>query len=351
MVPRLLERLLLRPEDVPPSREDFVVIGVFNPAAVMAGNEVKLLVRVVERPKEKRPGFTPLPRWIPGSGAVVDWVADQELELIDVRAVRRKDNGLVRLTFTSHIHLVHCGDGRSVQSIGREKFIPESELEEYGVEDPRLTQIGERCYFTYVAVSRHGVATALASTVDFQHFVRHGIILCPENKDVVLFPERIGGEYYCLHRPVGSMHFTRPEIWLARSADLVHWGRHEQLVGGTAAWESGKIGAGTPPLKTPEGWLVLFHGNHKPKAGEVGSYAAGAFLLDLEHPNRILGRTADPVLEPNTDYEKHGFVPRVVFPTGIVRQGEKVLVYFGAADTCTALVEWNLKDLLAALRK
>jgi len=352
MVRRLLERLLLRPGDVPPSQADFEVIGVINPAAMTIGNEVKLLVRVVERPREKRPGFIPLPRWVPGGKLAVDWLAEQELDIIDCRAVRRKSDGVVRLTFTSHLRLVHCGAGRSVLSIGRETFVPESELEEYGVEDPRLTQIGDRFYFTYVAVSRHGVATALASTADFQRFVRHGIIHCPENKDVVLFPERIGGEFHCLHRPVGSMSFTRPEIWLARSPDLVHWGRHERLMGGQTDWETGKIGSGTPPLKTADGWLVLYHGNHRPslRPGDVGSYAAGAILLDLDHPNQVLRRTKEPILQPSADYEIQGFVPHVVFPTGIVEQGDMLLVYYGAADTCIGLIGLDRQEVLSALK-
>jgi len=351
MVRRLMEQLLIHPKDIPPSRSDFEVIGAFNPAAVVVGREVKLLVRVVERPCEKRPGFTPLPRWEPGGKLAIDWVADQELEIIDCRAVRRKQNGLVRLSFTSYLRVVHCGAGSSVESIGRETFVPETELEEYGVEDPRLTQIGDRYYFTYVAVSRHGVATALASTADFQRFVRHGVIFCPENKDVALFPERIGGEYHCLNRPVGSMSFTRPEIWLSRSPDLVHWGQHEQLLGGRADWESGKIGTGTPPLRMPEGWLVLFHGNHRAtRPGDVGAYAAGAILLDLEHPNTVLGRSSEPILEPSLDHEKQGFVPHVVFPTGIAEQGDRLLVYYGAADTCTGLVELDRNEVLAALQ-
>jgi predicted GH43/DUF377 family glycosyl hydrolase len=350
MVRRLFERLLLHPRDVPPPQADFEVIGVFNPGAVLVGNEVKLLVRVVERPRERRPGFMPLPRWEPGHKPVIDWVPDEELEIIDCRAVRRKKDGLIRLTFTSHLCLVHCGDGHSVAFVGRETFVPETEVEEYGVEDPRLTKIGDRYYFTYVAVSRHGIATALASTTDFQRFVRHGVIFCPENKDVILFPERIGGDYHCLNRPVGSMSFTRPEIWLARSADLVHWGGHEPLLAGSTAWESGKIGSGTPPLKTAEGWLVLFHGNHRPSGpGDVGSYAAGAILLDLEHPNQVLRRTREPILEPRTEYENQGFVPKVVFPTGIVQRGDKLLVYYGAADTCTAMVELDRNEVLAAL--
>ena len=104
------------------------------------------------------------------------------------------------------------------------RFLPDSEMEEFGVEDPRITALGGRYYFTYVAVSRHGAATALASTTDFRQFERHGIIFCPENKDVVLFPEQVGGEFVALHRPNAATPFCRPEMWVARSPDLVRLG-------------------------------------------------------------------------------------------------------------------------------
>ena len=161
-----------------------------------------LLVRVAERPRERRPGFTGLPRWDPAGGLTIDWVPDAELEPVDPRVVRRKADGLVRLTFISHLRVVRCGDGRAVREVTGVTFRPQAELEEFGVEDPRITPLDGRFYFTYVAVSRHGPATALASTADFRTFERHGVIFCPENKDVVLFPERIGGAYAALHRPV-----------------------------------------------------------------------------------------------------------------------------------------------------
>ena len=223
----------------------------------------------------------------------MEWVPDAELEPIDPRVVRRKADGLVRLTFLSHLRVVRCGDGRSVESVTEVCFTPQSEWEEFGVEDARITPLDGRFWFTYVAVSRHGAATALASTTDFRTFDRHGIIFCPENKDVVLFPQRVGGAYAALHRPNGATPFTRPEMWLARSPDLTHWGRNEPLYGGSGAWETGRIGAGPPPIRTADGWLALYHGNRHPtRPGEVGAYAAGALLLDLENPARVLCRTA-----------------------------------------------------------
>src|SRR5690348_8195092 len=116
-VRRRSTNLLLRPADVPATRDDFEVVGVFNPGAVRADGEVVLLVRVAERPRERRRGFTGLPRWDPTGGLTVDWVPDEELQPVDPRVVRRKADGLVRLTFTSHMRVVRCGDGRAPREV------------------------------------------------------------------------------------------------------------------------------------------------------------------------------------------------------------------------------------------
>lgn len=350
MVSRRSTQRLLRPEDLPSSRDDFEVAGVFNPGAVRAADEVVLLVRVAERPRERRRGFTGLPRWDCGEGLVIDWVADAELEVVDPRVVRRKSDGLVRLTFTSHLRVVRCGEGKAVREITGITFRPSGELEEYGVEDPRITPMNGRYYFSYVAVSRHGPATALASTADFRSFERHGVIFCPENKDVVLFPSPIAGAFAALHRPVCRMPFTAPEIWTARSPDLIHWGAHAPLDVSGGDWQSGRVGAGCPPLQVAEGWLEIYHGNRRPAGpGDVGAYYGGAVLLDLDDPAKVIGRTVEPFFVPQADFEVNGFVPNVVFPTGLVRAADALLVYYGAADAFTAVAEFSERDLLDAM--
>jgi beta-1,2-mannobiose phosphorylase / 1,2-beta-oligomannan phosphorylase len=350
LLTRQFEKLLLKPEDLAPSREDFEVVGVFNPGAICADGEVVLLVRVAERPRERRPGFTGSPRWVAGEGLTIDWLHDDVIEVLDPRVVRCKADGLVRLTFISHLRVVRCGDGRSVREITETQFLPDSEMEEFGVEDPRITAIGDRYYFTYVSVSRHGAATALASTTNFHRFERHGIIFCPENKDVVLFPEQVAGEFVALHRPNAATPFCRPEMWVARSPDLLRWGRHDCLHGGDAEWETGRVGAGTPPVRVDDGWLEIYHGNRQPtRPGEVGRYSTGLLLLDPEDPSRILRRTAGSVFEPTAEFERIGFVPDVVFPTGIVEAGGSYLVYYGAADSCTAVVEFDRGEVSSLL--
>jgi beta-1,2-mannobiose phosphorylase / 1,2-beta-oligomannan phosphorylase len=347
---RQFERLLLRPSDLKPSRDDFEIVGVFNPGAIVFGKEVVLLVRVAELPRERRPGFTALPRWDTSQGLTIDWLRDQEIEVVDPRVVKGRDSGLVRLTFISHLLVVRCGDGRSVDRVTDVRFLPDSALEEFGVEDPRITRIDGRYFFTYVAVSRHGAGTALASTTDFRVFDRHGMIFCPENKDVVLFPERIDGRYVALHRPNAATPFCRPEMWVARSTDLIHWGGHECLHGGGGEWETGRVGAGTPPVRIDEGWVEIYHGNRQPTApGEVGAYATGVLLLDPTNPAKVLRRTSGSIFEPTADYERRGFVPDVVFPTGLVETANSFLIYYGAADCCTAVVEFAREELIGSL--
>lgn len=361
-------QLLLRPQDVPPSQPDLQVMGVFNPGAVRWQGEVVLLVRVAERPSKDSSGRLALPRWQAGR-VVTDLCPERDADWIEPGIICSRADGLLRLTFTSHLQVVYCGDGRSVRRLGA-KFFPEGEHEEYGMEDPRLTIIGDRCFFTYVAVSRHGISTALASTTDFVTFHRHGVVFAPENKDVALFPEKIGGQYVALHRPVNAMPFARPQMWLARSADLSSWGSHEFLYGGSQAWESGRVGAGPSPIRTEQGWLVIYHGSRRRVApgqaavapvtplsarqaatGQRGAYYGAALLLDLHNPHRILRRSKQPILEPRAEFERHGFVPNVVFPTGIVECGETLLIYSGAADENTSVVELSTKEILNGLEK
>jgi predicted GH43/DUF377 family glycosyl hydrolase len=350
MIRRLSTHLLLRPEDIPASRDDWEAIGAFNPGAVRFGDDVVLLVRVAERPRERRAGWTALPRWSPDEGYVVDWTKDEELEFLDARVVRRKADGLVRLTFVSHLRVAVSRDGKTIDRLSGPALIPQSPDEEFGVEDPRITPLDGRFYITYVAVSRHGPATALASTTDFKTFLRHGIIFCPENKDVVLFPERVAEEYVALHRPVGGTPFTQPQMWIARSPDLLHWGKHRYLYGGQRSWETGRVGAGTPPIAIQQGWLEIYHGNLRPTApGQVGAYFGGIMLLANDDPSIAVRTGRETILTPEREFEKEGFVANVVFPTGVVEAGDRLWVYYGASDKYSAVVELSTNDLLSAL--
>jgi predicted GH43/DUF377 family glycosyl hydrolase len=347
MIRRISESLLLRPQDLTPLRDDFTVIGIFNPGAVKVKDEIVLLARVAEKPRDRRTGFIGLPRWDPNGKVVVDWTSEVEP---DPRVIRRKSDELLRLTSLSHLRVFRSPDDGSMKWTPGPVLLPASPLEEFGIEDPRIVEIDETYWITYVAVSRHGVSTALASTHDFVTFERHGVVFCPENKDVVLFPRKVNGEYFALHRPNPNSQFARPEIWLARSQNLLHWGQHECLHCGSAEWESDRVGAGTQPVLLEEGWLEIYHGSRRAeRPDEVGAYSAGAMLLDRDNPARILRRSHEPIMQPTADFERSGFVDNVVFPTAMIERGDALSVYYGAADTCIGVVEFSRKELLAAL--
>ncbi len=132
---------------------------------------------------------------------------------------------------------------------------------------------------------------------------------------------------------------------------MIHWGQHQILLGSDSAWSDGRVGAGTPPIRTPHGWLEIYHGSTRPTHGSgVGTYSAGAILLDLDEPHRVVGKTSQPILVPENDFECEGFVPNVIFPTGIVDREETFLVYYGAADTECAVAELSKRDVFKAFR-
>lgn len=328
------------------------MVGVFNPGAVATGvKEVTLLVRVAEAAAEQRPGWVGLPRWDPETGGVVvDWLRENEVTVLDPRVVVVRQTGFKRLTFLSHLALYRSLDGLRLEPTPCHRLYPAREWEEYGIEDPRITPLEGQFWITYVAVSRHGAATALASTRDFRSFERHGVVFPPENKDVVLFPERVDGRFVALHRPNPNQHFAAPEIWLGFSPDLRHWGAHQPLLGATGRWDLGRVGGGTPPIRTERGWLCIYHGNDRAPDGEgVGVYSAGALLLDVEQPGRIRG-LAGRIMVPETAFETRGFVPNVVFPTGLIPRGDSLWVYYGAADESCGVVELSLPEVLEACR-
>lgn len=359
MIPRIDTRLLLSPGDVPPSAPGLQVVGAFNPGAADLGDAVLLLVRIAETPAETRPGQVGLPRWTTdahGPHVVVDWVAQDTVRALDPRVVERRDDGMLRLTFTSHLLLVRSADGLSVtpEAIAdATRLAPADPLEVYGIEDPRVTTIDGRHYVSYVAVSPHGAGTSLMVTDDFARFERLGMVFAPENKDVTLFPQRFGARYAALHRPNPRQHFHAPEMWLAASDNTRDWGGHRPLaIPASAAWRAGRIGGGCPPVRVPEGWLTIYHGNDKTARApdqDVGTYCGGALLLDPDDPARVVAHTPEPFFVPEADFERRGFVPNVVFPTACLDRGDRWFIYYGAADTRTGVAVFDKSALAAAL--
>jgi len=350
MSKRLRESLLLRPSDIRPSQPGWEVVGVLNPAVVETADDLVMLARVAERPGEKRAGLTALPRWHRDGEVAVDWLDDECLQPIDARVVAMKKNGSLRLTSVSHLQVLRQSIKTGGSWTATASLLPETEYEEYGIEDPRITKIEDTYWITYVAVSKFGALTALMSSTDLVKFERHGIIFPCENKDVVLFPQTFDDDFVALHRPNPRSHFSPPSIWMARSPDLIHRGRHESLLSASQLWEGDRVGSGPPPILIDEGWLLLYHGSASSHvAGEVGRYAAGALLLDRYDPSQVLARTAEPIMTPTVAFEVCGFVPNVVFPTAMLDRGDTLHLYYGAADTCIGMAEFSKRAIFESM--
>ena len=336
---------LITPADVKPSRPDFEVICVFNPGAIRFKDEILLLVRVAERPVQDDPAVVKVPilslaedgRWKMAVHAF-RW-DDPNVDLSDPRLVRLP--GGIMLTSISHLRLARSKDGRRFTIDDQPAIFPDRPSEALGIEDPRITEIDGAYYIVYKSVEPRGITQTLAITRDFVTYEKLGIIFCPENMDVCIFPERIRGRYAALHRPQPRM-IGDPNIWLAYSPDLIHWGDHRFLMGVEPG--GGRIGGGTVPIKTDHGWLIIYHA-----ATPDDHYCLAAVLLDLEHPERILAITPQPFMRPETPYETTGFMPNVVFTCGAIVDGDRISIYYGAADQVVAGADISLAELMAEM--
>ncbi len=336
---------IIGPKDVKPSRGDFEVVGVFNAGVARFEDEIILLLRVAERPISTHPDVVLAGIYDVARGDIIlkEFSKDEpENDFSDPRFVKTAAQRY--LTSISHLRLARSTDGINFEVEDRVAIGPANEYESFGIEDPRISFIDGTYYISYVGVSPLGVTSCLASTKDFKSFERHGVIFCPENKDVVLFPERIDGKYYALHRPVSPL-FKRRDIWIAESPDLLCWGNHRFLCGPRAGrWDETKIGASAVPFKIERGWLEIYHG-----ADRDNRYCLGAVLLDAKQPWKVIARADKPILEPQTDYEIEGFFGNVVFTCGLLCEDDKLKIYYGVADTAICYAELPLEECLKSL--
>lgn len=225
----------------------------------------------------------------------------------------------------------------------------------WGIEDPRISRLEEmgKWVVTYTAFSQGGPLVAIALTDDFEKFSRLGPVTSREDKDAALFPRRINGKWILIHRPIVANYVPGAHIWLSYSEDLVHWHRQQVLMHARSGgwWDSGKIGLSAPPLETPEGWLLLYHGVRHTSSGAI--YRLGLALLDLEDPLKVLHRSDEWIFGPVAQYEREGDVDDVVFSCGWIvdEQTGLVKMYYGGADTCIALATTTVCDLLEYIRR
>ena len=352
---RCNENPLITAGDVKPSRNNFTVEGIFNCGVCQYRGEILLLCRVSESAgimeghvkvpiltlKDEKYKIDVIdvkksehPEW--------DFSDSRSIVLHTVRGQR-----VMYLTSFSHLRLARSTDGIHFKVDDSPFILPDTYEESWGMEDPRITQIDDTYYINYTVVSPSGPATGLSSTTDFISYQKLGIIFAPENKDIVIFPQKIGRRYYALNRPA-SGDFGAPDMWICESQDLIHWGlqRHFCSPSGSG-WEEGRIGAGAVPFKTEKGWMEIYHA-----ADGENHYCLGAMLLDAEHPDRIIARTENPILTANALYEKDGFFSNTVFTCGCYQERDidTVVIYYGAADDKICRADFTLDELYQALK-
>jgi predicted GH43/DUF377 family glycosyl hydrolase len=286
----------------------YTVNAVFNPGVARFGGETLLLVRVEDR------------------------------------------------TGLSHFCVARSADGLTNWIVEPDRLLlPQvgSQAERFGIEDPRITACGDKHMIVYVGYSDVGPLVCLAATRDFRSYERQGVVMPPEDKDAALFPRQFDGRWALIHRPVATTPGHEAHIWLSWSPDLRHWGDHTILLRARegAWWDAHKVGLCPPPLLTPQGWLLLYHGVRVTAAGSI--YRLGLALLETERPDRVLARSSEWVFGPHEPYECTGDVDQVVFPCGwlLDDDGDTLLVYYGAADTSVCVATASLSALLSWLAR
>ncbi|WP_443147094.1 glycoside hydrolase family 130 protein [Paenibacillus sp. HWE-109] len=259
---------------------------------------------------------------------------------------------------TTNLGLAYSKDGVDWQVQDKPVFGLEDE-EIIRTYDPRLTVIDGRCYLCFAVDTKHGVRGGVAVTDDFASFEILSLS-APDNRNMVLFPERIGGKYVRLERPFpvyGKGGKDSFDMWISDSPDLKYWGNTELLMGlEHVPYANDKIGPGAPPVKTAQGWLTTFHAvDIDASRGKNGwepswkkRYSAGIMLLDLDNPYKIIGVCPEPLLAPEVSYETGGgFRNDVIFPGGMILEEDgEVKIYYGAADTVECLATAHVDDLI-----
>jgi len=335
---------IIRPSDVIPSRPDMEVSCVLNPGAFRFQGRTGLLLRIAERPVQEA-GWVSTPVLNPekpGGIEIVRYrIADCD-DASDARVFTYK--GKSYLTTLSHLRLAWSDDSVKFTIDPTPTLMGEGPLESFGVEDCRVTQIGDTYHLHFTAVSDAGFGVGYISTIDWKSYQRHGVIIPPPNKDFALFPEKIDGYYYALHRPTHDS-LGGPYIWISRSPDLLHWGDHHCIARPRpGTWDGQKLGGGAEPIKTEKGWLEIYHG-----VAKDSQYCLGLLLFDLHDPRKLLARSELPIMKPTAPYELTGFFGNVVFTNGHTVNGDTITLYYGASDEVICGATLSIKALLASL--
>lgn len=329
-----------------PAISGMEIACVLNPGVFRYNGRIWLVVRVAERPVQQE-GTVSFP--VCGDDGKIKVMTFEkghpDLDLSDPRVINFK--GQDYLTTFSYLRFLSSADG--VHFFENPEYPPlfgEGRLESFGIEDCRVASMSDGYWLTYTEVSPVAVGVGLMHTVDWKHFDRYGMILPPHNKDCALFEDKVGGRYLAFHRP-SSPELGGNYIWIAESPDRIHWGKHGCIATvRPGMWDSERIGAGAPPIKTEKGWLEIYHG-----ADDNGRYCLGAILLDSEDPLKVIARSKEPVMEPSAPYELEGFFGNVVFSNGQVVDGDILTLYYGASDQVICGARLSIENILSSILK
>ncbi|MCI1245617.1 MAG: glycosidase [Bacilli bacterium] len=318
-------------------------------------------------------------------------VAWESLCVLNPAVVYRPEDGLFHMIYraagndaTHYIYLGYATSKDGVHFLRRSPtplIAPDKDgADGGGTEDPRLVRIGDYYYLTYASrvfapgqywknephdygfhpefgphvLNSNDTETHLAVSKDLLHWKKLGRITNAkdDDRDVVIFPRRIGDRFYRTSRP--SLRYgkgypnRKPAIWIAESTDLLEWDEPLNLLyDGTEEWESLKVGASCPPLETKDGWLLIYHG----VSATDKAYRVGAFLLDLDDPRKILAKTKNPLMEPEFPYETEGYYNGCVFPTANLVKDGLLYLYYGAADRFIGLATIDFAELVKELKE
>ena len=358
----LFDQLVFTPDDVDLSRSPLAgldaetfVLGAFNPGLTrLPDGNLLMMVRVAEALRHpKRDGHLHSIRWEEGRYLLDAWPL-QLVDTADPRGFSMAGGGwkVMALTSLSWLLPVELSpDGRRVELVHYDRAIaPAASYQCYGVEDPRISKVGDRWLMTTCSVSPERLCTTLYTSDDAVSWRLEGIVLDHQNKDMLIFPGLIGGEYWAQTRPMGDVYFAYPpgaeyragpSINLARSPDALHWKPHDRpgIRPHAATVSTARMGGGAPPVLTDAvggegGWLSLWHGV-EPK-GVVGVYRTYWTLLDRDDPSVTVRTGHPPLIEPNPALTEplrdRMYVDDVVFTTGLVDGGDHWIVASGEAD-------------------
>lgn len=338
---------LIIPSDFKATIPGMEITCLLNPGVFRYNGKTCLVIRVAERPPQEENVISTIIRNPQNNQfEIISFQkGDPELKATDPRVVSYK--GQDYLTTLSYLRLFFSDD--NIHFYEDPEYPPifgEGPFESFGIEDCRIAKIENTYHLIYSAISPVAVAIGMMQTSDWKSFSRKGLIFPPHNKDCAFFEERINGKYCALHRP-SSPEIGGNYIWLAESPDLIHWGNHTCLMTTRRGmWDEARIGAGTSPIKIPEGWLAIYHG-----ADYNNRYCLGAVLMDKKNPSKIIKRSTNPIMEPLFPYEREGFFGNVVFSNGHYVEGDTIHLYYGASDEFICYATLSIREILDNLEE